>query len=223
MRCMDKIAEQEKLKKVSAHTVGLHNCLSMHRGTLHQMAKVQSGSSTKKTAAKKKSTSSNKKIKNQKNDLLRKELTGIFIVALAAFLIVVTTKENQTGIIGKTINVFTHSAFGRGADIMPFFILIIGIMKLLNVIIFSDNNQTIAVIGFFVCFIIYSALSSAEILRESTGFKNLLASSSEMGLLKQGGGIIGNVLTYVFLKLVGKNGTYIVLGALLFSNFPLKF
>ncbi len=184
------------------------------------MAKVQNMSSTKKKASKK-STSLNKKNKNQKNDLLKKELTGIFIVAFAAFLIVVTTKENQTGIIGKTINIFTHSAFGRGADVMPFFILIIGIMKLLNVIVFSDNNQAVAVIGFFVCFIIYSALSGAEVLQESTGFKNLLASSSEMGLLKQGGGIVGNVLTYIFLKLVGKNGTYIVLGALLFSNFVL--
>lgn len=183
------------------------------------MAKAQKKSSTKKTAAKKKSTSSNKKNKNQKNDLLKKELTGIFIVAFAIFLIVVTTKENQTGIIGKTINVFIHSAFGRGADVLPFFILIIGIMKLLNVIIFSNNSQAVAVIGFFACFIIYSALSCAEILQESTGFKNLLTSSSEMGLLKQGGGIVGNVLTYLFLKLVGKNGTYIVLCALVFSNF----
>jgi S-DNA-T family DNA segregation ATPase FtsK/SpoIIIE len=185
------------------------------------MAKVQSESSTKRSTARKKSTSSNSKNKNSKDDLLKKEITGIFIVAFAVFLIVVTTKENQTGIIGRTINLFTHSVFGKGADVMPFFILIIGVMRLLNIIVFSDNNQVIAVIGFFVCFIMYSALSNVEILLANTGVKNLLTSSSDMGLLKQGGGIIGNILTYIFLKLVGKNGTYIVLGALVFSNFIL--
>lgn len=189
------------------------------------MSKVQSENKSKKVTAVKKSTSSNSKntskTKNNSTDLLKKEITGIFIVAFAVFLIIVTTKENQTGIIGKTINVFTHSLFGRGADVMPFFILIIGIMRLLNIIVFSDSNQVVAVIGFFVCFIMYSAMLNIEILKESTGFQELIKSSSEAGILKQGGGIIGNILTYIFLKLVGKNGTYIVLGALIFTNFIL--
>jgi len=147
------------------------------------MAKVQSESNARKASAKKKSTSSNKKIKNDQNDLLKKEITGIFIVAFAVFLIVVTTKENQTGIIGRSINIFTHSIFGKGADVMPFFILTIGVMRLLNIIIFSDNNQIAAVIGFFVCFIIYSALSGIDILQK-TEFKSLITTSSEMGLVK---------------------------------------
>lgn len=188
------------------------------------MAKVQSGNKTKKatkSTSRKKSTSANTKLNRNSEDLLLKEITGIFIVAFAVFLIVVTTKENQTGIIGKTINLFTHSVFGKGADVMPFFILTIGIMRLLNIIVFTDNNQVVAVIGFFMCFIMYAALSNIEILKESTGFTSLIRSSSDAGLLKQGGGIIGNILTYIFLKLVGKNGTYIVLGALVFSNFIL--
>ena len=186
------------------------------------MAKVQSDNKPKKVTAVKKSTSSSaKKTKTSSTDLLKKEITGIFIVAFAVFLIIVTTKENQTGIIGKTISVFTHSAFGRGADVMPYFILIIGIMRLLNIIVFSDNNQIVAIIGFFVCFIMYSAMQNIEILKQSIGFQELIKTSSDIGLLKQGGGIIGNTLTYIFLKLVDKNGTYIVLGALLFTNFIL--
>lgn len=184
------------------------------------MAKVQSDNKTKKVTPKKKSTSTNTK-KNNNDDLLIKEITGIFIVAFAVFLIVVTTKENQTGIIGKTINLFTHSIFGKGADVMPFFILSIGVMRLLNIIVFTDNKQVVSILGFFVCFIMYSALSNIEILKESTGVTNLIRSSSDAGLLKQGGGVIGNIITYIFLKLVGRNGTYIIIGALVFSNFIL--
>ncbi len=183
------------------------------------MAKIQNESKTKKVTTRKKGTSSN--AKKSTDDILKKEITGIFIVAFAVFLIVVTTKENQTGIIGKSINVFIHSVFGKGADVLPFFILAIGVMRLLNVVIFSNNNQIAAVIGFFMCFIIYSAILDIYILKESTGFNELLKSSAQAGLIKKGGGIIGNVLTYIFFKLVGKNGTYIVLGALIFSNFVL--
>ncbi|MDF2949738.1 MAG: ftsK, partial [Sedimentibacter sp.] len=185
------------------------------------MAKVQSENNIKKTTPRKKSTSSNSKSINSNNDLLKKEITGIFIVAFAVFLIVVTTKENQSGIIGRTINLFTHSVFGKGADVLPYFILAIGVMRLLNIIVFTDNNQVVAVIGFFVCFIMYSAILNIDTLKESTNFQSLIKLSSEAGIQKKGGGIIGNILTYIFMKLVDKNGTYIVLVALVISNFIL--
>ncbi len=188
------------------------------------MAKAQTESKTKKTNttnARKKSTSTNKV---NKTDVLKKEIIGIFIVAFAVFLIVVTNNESQTGIIGKSINLFTHSIFGKGADVLPYFILAIGVMRLLNIVILNDNNQIIAVIGFFICYIIYSALSDAEILAVLKGnikLQELLSASVDTGLKKAGGGIIGNVLTYISVKLLDKNGTYIVLGALVFSNIVL--
>jgi len=188
------------------------------------MAKAQTESKTKKTNttnARKKSTSTNKV---NKTDVLKKEIIGIFIVAFAVFLIVVTNNESQTGIIGKSINLFTHSIFGKGADVLPYFILAIGVMRLLNIVILNDNNQIIAVIGFFICYIIYVSLSDAEILAVLKGnikLQELLSASVDTGLKKTGGGIIGNVLTYIFVKLLDKNGTYIVLGALVFSNIVL--
>ncbi len=181
------------------------------------MAKVQSESKTKKTNVRKKGTST----KNKNTDILKKEITGIFIVAFAVFLIVVTNKENQTGIIGKSISIFTYSIFGKGADVLPYFILTIGVMRLLNIIILNDNNQIVAIIGFFICYIMYLAISDTAIYAILTGninLKELFAGSIDTGLNRVGGGIIGNVLTYIFLKLVDKNGTYIVLGALVFSN-----
>ncbi len=185
------------------------------------MAKVQSDSKSKKTNTRKKSTSTDKSKNIKNNDILKKEIIGIFIVAFAVFLIVVTNKENQTGIIGKSISIFTHSIFGKGADVLPYFILTIGVMRLLNIIILNDNNQIVAIIGFFICYIMYVTISDTTILAILSGSNNLqelIKASINTGLNKVGGGIIGNLLTYIFLKLVDKNGTYIVLGALVFSN-----
>ncbi|HHZ02704.1 MAG TPA: DNA translocase FtsK [Tissierellia bacterium] len=181
-------------------------------------------SKAKETAKKRKSNSKKSTSpKKNANDILIKEIMGIFIVSFAVFLIIVTNKQSQTGIIGRSINIFINSAFGAGARVLPYFILAIGIMRLLNVVIINDNNQIAAIIGFFICFIIYRAVSDKEVyvLMMDKGFQELIKSSLNYGMISKGGGIIGNLVAYAFVKLVGKKGTYLVLGALIFSFFVL--
>ncbi len=182
------------------------------------MAKTKEANKTNKVkiSSSKKSTST----KQSKNNILQKEIMGIFIVSFAVFMIIVTTKEAQTGIIGKSINLFTHSAFGAGSEVLPYFILAIGIMRLLNIIILNDNNQIVAIIGFFICFIIFKAVTDLEVYTQIASiktFKELANSSIELGMLNKGGGILGNTITFLFDKLLGKNGIYVSLGAITFS------
>ncbi len=182
------------------------------------MAKTKEANKTNKAkvSTRKKSTST----KEAKNNILQKEIMGIFIVAFAVFMIIVTRKEAQTGIIGRSINLFTHSAFGAGSGVLPYFILAIGIMRLLNIIILNDNNQIAAIIGFFICFIIFKAVSDMEVYRQITSistFNELVKSSLELGMLNKGGGVSGNTITFLFDKLLGKKGTYVALGAITFS------
>ncbi|MDD4779580.1 MAG: DNA translocase FtsK 4TM domain-containing protein [Tissierellia bacterium] len=174
----------------------------------------------KRVSKSNKSTSSTKKANNnEKVVLLKKEISGIFIVALAIFLIIVTNKEEQTGIIGKTINMFTHTFFGKGAIILPYVVLVIGVMRLLNIVIINDHRQIIAIIGFFISYIMYAALLDNVVynaLLEKTKFIDFIKNSISLGMDNVGGGILGNVTTYILVKLVGKNGTLIVLGSMIF-------
>ena len=188
------------------------------------MAKTKEANKTNKTNKVKVSTSkkstSTKQSKLTKENILYKEIMGIFIVSFAVFMIVVTTAESQTGIIGRSINLFTHSVFGAGSKVLPYFILAIGVLRLLNIIILNDNNQIAAIIGFFLCFIIYRAVTDIEAYTQivnSTTFQELAKSSIDLGMINKGGGILGNLITFLFDKLLGKNGIYIVLGALIFS------
>ena len=183
------------------------------------MAKTKEASKSNKTnkvKVNKKSTST----KQARNNILQKEIMGIFIVSFAVFMIVVTTKEAQTGIIGRSINLFTRSAFGAGAEVLPYFILAIGVLRLLNIIILNDNNQIAAIIGFFLSYIIYRAVGDPDAylqISDSSTFKELADASLELGRANLGGGIIGNLITFLLDKLLGKNGIYIILGALTFS------
>jgi len=189
------------------------------------MAKAQDNETKQKSTGKKtvqkRSTSSNKKsLNNTKLELLKKEISGIFIIAFAVFLIFITHKESQTGIIGKTINVFIVSLLGKGANLLPYAILIIGVIRLLNIVILDDKNQIIAIFGFFVCYIMYVALIDTkiyEILIGEIKFKEIITSSIEFGKNNLGGGILGNILTYICVKLVGRNGTSIILGTMIFT------
>ncbi len=189
------------------------------------MAKTQDKETKRKSTVKKtvqkRGTSSNKKTQNNaKLQLLKKEISGIFIIAFAVFLIFITHKESQTGIIGKTINVFIVSLLGKGANVLPYAILIIGVMRLLNIVMLDDRNQIIAVFGFFISYIMYAALIDTEIyamLIENTNLKEMITSSIIFGKDNLGGGIIGNTLTYIGIKLVGKNGTIIILGTMIFT------
>jgi S-DNA-T family DNA segregation ATPase FtsK/SpoIIIE len=180
-------------------------------------AKVKS--TTNRSNKSNRSTSSAKKVNNEKITLLKKEISGIFIVALAIFLIIVTNKEEQTGIIGKTINMFTHTFFGKGANILPYVVLIIGIMRLLNIVIINDHRQIVAIIGFFICYIMYASLLDDVIynaLIDKISFLEFIKNSVNLGMYNVGGGILGNVTTYILVKLVGRNGTIIILGSMIF-------
>ena len=189
------------------------------------MAKVQGNEIKPKSPVKKtirkRSTSSNKKaVNNDKVQILKKEISGIFIIAFAVFLIFITHKESQTGIIGKSINIFILSVFGSGSNILPYAILLIGVMRLLNIVILDDSNQIVAVFGFFICYIMYCALRDTAVynmLISDNKFNEMLNTSIDFGTQNLGGGILGNVITYICVKLVGKNGTIIILGAMLFT------
>lgn len=190
------------------------------------MAKVKKGNELKSKnpmdrTIQKRSTSSNKKaVKNSKVQILKKEISGIFIIAFAVFLIFITHKQSQTGLIGKTINVFIFSLFGMGSNILPYAILLVGVIRLLNIVVLDDKNQFVAISGFFICYTIYCALINLEVYTMLIGninFNEMLNASIDFGILNLGGGILGNILTYVCVKLVGKNGTIIILGAMIFT------
>ena len=58
-------------------------------------------------------------------------------------------------------------------------------------------------------------------MADSNDFKELIKASAEFGMRNKGGGVFGNAITFLFVKLIGKNGTYVALGALIFSSIVL--
>ena len=48
-----------------------------------------------------------------------------------------TDAKYETGIIGKSINTATLALFGKGIKVLPYFLIIIGLLYILNLLFFN--------------------------------------------------------------------------------------
>ena len=177
--------------------------------------KLVNNKKTSKNQVKNKKTS--KKAKQNTNlDILKKEIIGVILISIASFLMFVINKTGQQGIVGDCIKIVLVVIFGKGMYIFPFVVMLMGILQLLNIIIYSEKKQIIAISGIFLCILMIFAIrdytvhsffkldnSFSEIINISIDFK-------QTPIL--GGGILGNVTSYIFIKLLGIIGTYILIG-----------
>lgn len=173
----------------------------------HNSAKNQSKTSTKKSKVK----------KNDNLAILKKEILGVILIAIASFLIFVINKTGQQGLVGDWIKIVLIVLFGNGMYILPFAIMFMGILQLLNILIYSEKKQIIAISGIFLCILMILAIrdctvhnffpldkSINEVINISLDYKQLPT---------LGGGMLGNLTSYIFIKLLGIIGTYILISA----------
>jgi S-DNA-T family DNA segregation ATPase FtsK/SpoIIIE len=170
----------------------------------------------------KKNNNSQKSVKKntKKNDnitLLKKEILGVILIAIASFLIFVINRTGQQGIVGDWIKIALVVVFGKGMYILPFAIMFMGILQLLNILIYSEKKQVIAISGIFLCILMILAIRDFTLhnfftLEKSiSNVVNISLDYNQIPIL--GGGLLGNLTSYVFIKLFGIIGTYILISA----------
>ncbi len=165
-------------------------------------------------------TKSNKTKNNKKMSQTRKEIKGIVIITVAILLLIMTDLRYDTGIIGKSINVALTSLFGKGTIILPYILIVVGVLYLLNILMFNEKRQLLAITGLFLCYLIDNVLTestlSSSIFNDNITIKQLFEKSIILGQVYKGGGLIGNTVAFLFAKLFGVVGTFIITSAFVF-------
>lgn len=164
--------------------------------------------------------------RNNENDrLIKREIIGILFIALSLFLILLVYKLARLGIIGNIFLIFFRSTFGKGMYIFPYIVAFLGILQFLNVLSQNKKKQYISVIGIFTCIIMLITISDIinnNIFNSDNGLINIIKFSINNKSPKiYGGGIIGNILTTISIRLFGNIGTYIFTITLFFVNIVL--
>jgi S-DNA-T family DNA segregation ATPase FtsK/SpoIIIE len=170
---------------------------------------------------------SNKKRKRRntkkKKSELNKEIIGIAILAFSV-LSLFSMYSNSTGVVGAFIKEKFNEIAGFGGFIIPYIILIIGVLFILNRLKLNESKKSVLLILVFVCFLTLihiSYLSKLDETASKLNFFNLIESSIEFGKLGNGGGLIGAIVSFLFLKLFGFIGSYIVIATILLIAFLL--
>lgn len=166
------------------------------------MSKSKKNSSTRKN-------NSTKNKKQRENKEINKEIIGILIISIGVLFLASMVSES-TGSIGHFIKIKSMQLTGFGSKILPYIILTIGILFSINRLNLQENRKSISLIVIFLSFLIIFDIKVLPIENDISLIDRIKISIelSEEGL---GGGLLGSFLSYIFLKLFGVIGSYIII------------
>lgn len=142
-----------------------------------------------------------------------REILGIVIISFG-ILSIISLFSNKTGIVGVFLKNIYFTLMGFGGYIFPLIIIAIGLLFIINRLDVGGDVKSIYLLILFFCF-----LTLIDI--KNPGAANLTAKitqSLELSKDGLGGGFIGAVFGYVFLKLFGSVGSYIIIVFIVFIS-----
>jgi len=169
------------------------------------------------TSSKTGSRSSKKRKSSKQTKLIRYEIELVLLFAFTV-LSALSLHSQSMGVAGEfTRNVYL-GLFAGTAYIVPYFaavFIFLGINKNLKAV----RNRYMTAFGTaFLAVMLLLTVKSMEIITELLQFNNMTLTSFEgiqmtykNGIVGQGGGVIGTMVTFVFTELLGVVGTYFVI------------
>lgn len=170
-----------------------------------------------------KSKKRQKKRNKKKVNNFNKDIIGLIVIALS-IISMISIFTSKVGLIGNGINTTLFSLSGLGGYFLPIFLLILGIIIILDKFSKKQLKPTIIITILFLFLLIALDSPNAYI----SGFVDRLKASIDLSKFNKGGGVVGAFFGFFFYKLFGVVGGYIILffaslvGLLLLFNIKLN-
>ena len=170
--------------------------------------------------AKRKTNNKNTKKKTGASSAVMYEVKLISAVTVFILYLIFLISKN-TGVIGNFLREATLGLFGLTGYLLPFMLLVIT-LSLINKNLVNVRNKFIyGALALFVALLILVNAFGYEIMDSLVGSdvgilsKEGVKISFDGGVLLDGSGVLGNLITFVFVSLFGMAGLYVVSLALL--------
>ncbi len=154
-------------------------------------------------------TKKQKQLEEQQRAQSRREITGVCLIAAGLFF-AVSVYSDAVGVIGKAISQTFFALFGMLGFTVPVVLFAVGLL----VIIFSAKESpkslsALYVLGILCILVILHVYNKADV--ENVKLWDYYKEAYRFGLDEhRGGGLIGALLAYPSLHLMGEVGTYIL-------------
>lgn len=143
-----------------------------------------------------------KKINKEHN----REILGITFISFG-MLSVISLFSDKTGIIGMLLKNIYFTLMGFGGYVFPVIIIALGLLFMINKLNIENDKKSLYMIMLFFCF-----LTLLDIKNQSAiTFTKSITKTLELSKKGLGGGLIGSFFGYIFFKLFGTIGSYIII------------
>ena len=159
-----------------------------------------------------------KKAELERQEQTEREIIGICFIALALFL-AAGIYTDMVGVIGNAVKNLTFGLFGIAGYAAPFILAGLGILSIAMSKSPASSSTLWLIIGGVVCLLVIIHTAT----RGEITVDKVIAYYSDAymygKLYCKGGGLLGALLAYPSMKLLGTAGTYIFFGAAVFIVF----
>jgi len=199
--------------------------------------KTKQRKKTTKTETKNRKTKTKPKTSNKKNlvkdnkDIIFYEIKLICLMAIT-LLMILSFHTESVGLIGSYINSFFKGLFSNAAYVFPYLFFTVVFVSLNKNFQKYKYRYTIAFFLMLSAILLYITVPTFDTATKifSINYFSIdgIKKSFEFGIAGTGGGIIGNILTYLLYYLIGKIGIYLlilvnfVISILLITNYSIK-
>lgn len=146
------------------------------------------------------------KKKSKNKEKINEQICGIIISSLS-ILAIISLFSNKTGSIGKIMKNVLLQLLGVGGYVFPIITLILGIFFIMKKII-KEEKKLYSLLIIFLCFLTIIDIKTSP---KNMEFLDKISKSIALGLEGKGSGIVGSFLGFVFYKLFGSIGSYIIM------------
>ena len=159
-----------------------------------------------------------KKAELERQEQTEREIIGICFIALALFL-AAGIYTDMVGVIGNAVKNLTFGLFGIAGYAAPFILAGLGILSIAMSKSPASSSTLWLIVGGVVCLlvIIHTATRGEITVDKVTAYYSDAYMYGK--LYCKGGGLLGALLAYPSMKLLGTAGTYIFFGAAVFIVF----
>ncbi len=144
-------------------------------------------------------------------DTIQNQVRAILFIGAAVFLFVCIQFTDQTGLLGTAMSLVFRTFLGEAALALPFFFLVVSLGYFWPYRIDNLKNRLIGLIIVFGILTISLHLRVFLQVPAAAGGKGIFSAMLELGLLRQGGGLLGAILTAALFFLFKDLGSYIVI------------
>ena len=136
---------------------------------------------------------------------VKDNIWGVILIAVGIFLFA-AIQFNAAGKVGEIINDFFRGMFGMVGLVVPWYLILFGILLLLNKTVHVTGGSTTLS---FVMLLMLCLLNSSMFIQEDHIYYDFIAFYKD-GILLDSGGLFGMVLSMFIIKYVGKVGLYVI-------------